>query len=246
MDDSLDSNDVPFSQELLLHSSSSEPSEGRDTTALEVSNTELQSLCNATRVSRAIVYSCDSGGSLCEDIQSRLFADFDDERYVNLPWENFVETEDSVVRAPVSEEELGARAQSQQNGRLSNWDYDSPFSAVEVKVDDVDTLLGDRFVREANKILEYVMEDIKSRDSATQSAVDSITPMQFLETFLTDCLLEKLVCFANRALSHRQIKPTNRSELQGIVILMLCARCTTSHRRRSVILLSTRAFSKWE
>ena len=38
-------------------------------------------------------------GDLCEDMQSRLFMDFDDERHLHTPWERILESTDTDISA---------------------------------------------------------------------------------------------------------------------------------------------------
>ena len=84
-DDSLDSSDVPFSQEILLSPSSLGSTAHSTTDGNELCSGELQSLCTPTAIAYALAESCDAGGVLCEDIESRLFVDFDDERHFHVP-----------------------------------------------------------------------------------------------------------------------------------------------------------------
>ena len=202
-------------------------SEDSTAVASEIPSAEVKSICSATRVSTILSSTCDSGRDLCEGIYSRLFTDFDDERYVNMPWEDVMETDSSALETPISEEEIEARASTHQIRGLEHWDYDSPFSSVKVKIDDVDNSLAMRFVREANSVLNNVIDDIRSRQNPeTHGRSDdvTITPLACFQTFVTDCLLEKLVSFANRVLLYRRRKLTDRMELQGIIILhALCA-----------------------
>lgn len=78
-------------------------------------------------------------------------------------------------------------------------------------------------MKEANIVLDNVLEDISGRDkSPTGSTL--LTPLACMQTFITDCLPEKLVAYANRVLRHRERDGTTMSELRGIVVLhALCA-----------------------
>ena len=75
-----------------------------------------------------------------------------------MPWEDVMETDSSALQTPISEEEIEARASTHQIGGLEHWDYDSPFSSVKVKIDDVDNSLSMRFVRVANSVLDNVVD----------------------------------------------------------------------------------------
>ena len=169
----------------------------------------------------------DPGSALCEDIYSRIFYDFDDERFTRCLWEDVLEEDNRVLHTSVSQDELERRAEAQQQGGLDQWSYDSPFCDVEVRIDDVNDVLEKRFLVEANTVLDNVIAEIGSKFCRNRSCSDNvskITPLTCVQTFISECLLEKLRCFANRVLHHQRKKLTTANELLGLLILhTLCA-----------------------
>lgn len=98
--------------------------------------------------------SAESGPSLCRDIHSRIYYDYDDKRFVGGPWEDVQNAQNNSLRCAVSSGELEERAESQRKGGLENWTYDNPFAEVSVQVDDVNDLLESRFLKDAHIILK--------------------------------------------------------------------------------------------
>lgn len=79
----------------------------------------------------------------------------------------------------------------------------------------------------ANTALDRVISSIRSLAS---DPVDDdrlwklVTPLSCLMTFLSDCLLEKLLYVANRVLHESKRKRTTKNDLLGLVVLqILCA-----------------------
>ena len=127
----------------------------------------------------------------------------------------------------MTKEELEARAQAQQQGGLPQWTYDSPFCDVSVRIDDVKDVLEKRFLLEANTVLDSVTAEIAFKATTSTYRDErgaNITPLSCVQTFISDCLLEKLRCFANRSLHQQGKRLTTGNELFGLVILhTLCA-----------------------
>ena len=78
---------------------------------------------------------------------------------------------------------------------MDTWQYDNPFGEISVKLDDVNETLEKRFVMEANEVLDKVIADVETR---TVNEFDeryeevNLTPLSCVQTFVSDCLLEKL------------------------------------------------------
>ena len=84
-------------------------------------------------------------------------------------------------------------------------------------VDEVDSVLEDRFITEANSVLDNVLDEVNSQENAcphetmdamtvssrnyysTPRQVKPLSRLSVLRTFITDSLLEKLKAVANRA-----------------------------------------------
>ena len=58
----------------------------------------------------------ESGASLCEDLDSRIYYDVDDERFSVGSWGDVQEEDNLSLRATVTPEEIEARAQAQRTG----------------------------------------------------------------------------------------------------------------------------------
>ena len=163
--DSLDSSDFPFSQEhpdALVHetsdtsSSSSLPDD--DITVLDI---ELQSLRQLQTYINNPANCYTAEGALCEDLLSGVFHDYDEELCDQNSYiediENYYDSQQ--IDAEVCEQNLLARAVSQQEGGLDDWLYECPFIGVDIAVDDVDLMLEERFVCETNTILDNVLTE---------------------------------------------------------------------------------------
>ena len=82
-----------------------------------ISSTEVHALFPKLDLSNFVnTNGSDSGNALCEDLHSRMFYDFDDEKHIRGLWEDFSEEQSRELGNPVSKEELEARAQAQQQG----------------------------------------------------------------------------------------------------------------------------------
>ena len=227
--DSLEASDVPYSQEHPVSNSSNSSAEAEPLSDVEleteIHEAEVRAL-QPTSYLEAEMQQTDSGNTLCEDLFSRIYYDFDQERYSREQWED-VDAEAMSLCVPVSAEELEERARAQKSGGLDGWHYDSPFDEVSVKIDNVNLSLEGRFVKEANTALDRVIADISSRKEYREGRDDAatlLTPLSCMQTFVTECLLEKLQYVANRVLHERKKAPTTKKEILGMLILhILCA-----------------------
>ena len=129
----------------------------------DVTNAELHDLCPARYLSSSGRNITDSGSALCEDIYSRLDHDYDEEIFSRGHWEDVDDQERRALDINVTAEGLHARATAQRNGGLENWNYDSRFAEVSVRIDDVKNNLEKGYVSEANTALDRVIADIASR-----------------------------------------------------------------------------------
>ena len=232
-EDSLDQGDIALSQDIVQGGGSSSSVSSADSSEMSETNSvisfsELHALFPPNESSNHFdLSSSESGSALCEDLHSRIFYNFDDELYTRCVWADVLEEQNRVLHTAVSQNELYERTEAQQEGGLLNWSYDSPFCGVTVRIDDVNDVLERRFLVEANSVLNNVIADIASKASRTTQPSHeniTITPLSCVQTFLSDCLLEKLRCFANRALHQQGRKSTTANKLLGLVILhTLCA-----------------------
>ena len=135
---------MPFSQEhqhALLHdtfdtsSSSSLPDDD-----IIVLDNELQSLRPLQTYINNPANCCTAGEAFCEDLFSGVFHHYDEERCDQNSYiediENYYDSQQ--IDAEVCEQNLLARAVSQQEGILDDCLYESPFIGVNVAVDNVD------------------------------------------------------------------------------------------------------------
>ncbi|CDF34053.1 unnamed protein product [Chondrus crispus] len=246
--DSLDGSDIPYSQEqdfAAAGSGSSGDSTSSCTGEVEATVTpaELQQLQPLRSFISNNANINSDAGALCEDLWSGIFHDYDEERCALGALHAPTSTVDAHMSGgDITEDLLEERAVNHQEGGLQDWTYESPFAEVEVIVDEVDSVLEDRFITEANSILDNVLEEVNSRESAcphetmdsmtVSSRNDCSTPRQVkplsrlsvLRTFILDSLLEKLKAVANRALHSRGQKLTTVQELLGLLVLhVLCA-----------------------
>lgn len=243
----MDSSDVLFSQEPIGSSGISRSSEESTAAVSHIAVSELQSLCSAKRVSNMFSSTCDSRGDPYEDIHSRLFADFDDGSYVNMPCTGVLETEFSTLLSPVSDQEHISRAYGLQNGRLPNWDYDSHFPSVEAKIDDFDTTLGLPFDIEANTVPLNVIQDTKSRHNPETCELPvHITPLVCIQTFLTDCLLQNLVSCQIEFYCAVGQMPQIVWSCKEFLFFTLSARRTMSLLRQYLTVLNDKTSCRWE
>ena len=159
--DSLDDSDKPFSQELQLSHSSTSSCEFQAVREVdtEVTETEVRSLHSGSYMTSQ-VQQTDTGATLREDLYSRLYYDFDDERYSREHWEDIETTQARDLFTPVSAEELEERTRAQRGGGLERWNYGSPFADVSVQIDNVNNSLERCFLEEANTSLDQVISDI--------------------------------------------------------------------------------------
>ena len=159
--DSLDASDVAFSKELLLSPHSSSTSSDESVSMFDfdtvVNNEALHELCPARYHTSSANNNTDSGSSLCEDICSRLYHDYDDERFTRRYWYDVDEEERRALSIAVTSEDLEALEGAQRNGALENWTYDSPFEVVSVQMDYINQTLESRFLAEANNALERAL-----------------------------------------------------------------------------------------
>ena len=141
----------------------------------------------------------------------------------------FENSDDNSLRCAVSSAELEARSETQRNDGLEKWTYDSPFAEFSVQVDDVNDLLESRLLKKACNTLERVTDELKSRrNGGTRGQVedeeDDFTSLEFLQSFVSDCLLEKLRYNANRVLHVLRHKATTKENILGPLIMhVLCA-----------------------
>ena len=101
--------------------------------------------------------------------------------------------------------------QSHQEGGLESCTYDSAFRVIKISVDDVDSELERRYIRDANRMLDNCVREVQvSRfqdDSATQGNHRSrVKPsrLELFEVFVPPFLLEKLRSSINRVFSERR------------------------------------------
>ena len=246
--DSLDGSDIPYSKEqdvAAAGSGSSGDSTSSSTGEVEaiVTPSELQQFQPLRSFISNNSNLNSEAGALCEDLWSGMFHDYDEERCALGALQAPASTVDAHMSdGDITEDLLEERAVNHQEGGLQDWTYESPFAEVEVIVDEVDSVLEGRFITEANSILDNVLEDFNSRETAcphetmesmtVSSRKDCSTPRQVkplsrlsvLRTFIPDSLLEKLKAVANRALHSRGQKRTTVQEVLGLLVLhVLCA-----------------------
>ena len=232
-ENSLDQGDIGFSQELPADCAGSSSGSSADISVMsntnsDISISEIHALFPPSDASKSFDRSSsESGSALCEYFHNRIFYNVCDERYTRCVCADVLEEQNRVLQSAVSQNELDERAEAQQENRLPNWSCDSPFCDVTFGIDFVNDVSERRFLVEANSVLDNDIADIASKASRmTQpSQVDiTITPLSSVLTFLSDCLLGKLRCFADRALHQQGKKSTTANELPGLVILhTLCA-----------------------
>ena len=72
----------------------------------------------------------------------------------------------------------------QGNGRLPNWKYDSPLDDVKIRVDDVDSSLAIRYVREANCVLDNTVREVQLICDGSKLVTSSyLPPMDVFDVF---------------------------------------------------------------
>lgn len=228
--DSVDTSDKAFSQNSCLSSFShytSEDSEDFSDGEKIISDQEIRSLRHSQNMTSYCAGGGESGAPLWEDLHSRIFHDFNGERFSAGPWEEVHVEEERCLRSAMSLDDLQAKENAQRHGGLPMWHYESPFAEVTVRVDDVNDTLEHRFLEEAHDVLRKVKADIVGcgdlgDDSAKER--DVVTPLSCLQSFVSDCLLEKLSYGANRVLHQNRQKGTSKEELLGLIIIhVLCA-----------------------
>ena len=197
----MDSSDAPFSQEIMFTQSSNSTTEPVQLSEMEreVCEAEVRSLKPAIYLLSQMQQS-DSGVTLSEDLYSRLYYDFDEERYSREHWEEADRSDARDLCAPVSHKELEERAQSQRSGGLQGWTYDSPFDEVCVRIDDVKQSLERRFIQEANTALDQVVSDISSRAGAFEDEEDENNTTQSVTRLNAYVLLSQNACYRNYAM----------------------------------------------
>ena len=111
------------SEEPFLPGSSSTSSQASSAPSVEleefettVSHQEVRDLGCSSYMATFCATGRESGASLCEDLDSRIYYDFDDESYSDGPWEDVQEEDNLSLRATVTPEEIEARAQAQRTG----------------------------------------------------------------------------------------------------------------------------------
>lgn len=174
--------------------------------------------------------------SVIKDIESRLFCDFDCERYRGDLHGTIIPESNNTSKIP--QEELLARSASHRNGDLPRWKYEHAFEDVEVQNDNTDIFLEAHYITETNKIIDRVMSEYVARlmssdelDSPIHPDTENtlLTPLACVRSFIIESLLEKLKHFANRSSLWNQRKPTTAKELLGIIFFhVLSAFCNES------------------
>lgn len=103
-----------------------------------------------------------------------------------------------------------------------------------MRIDDVNDVLENRFLVQPHIVLDNEIADITSKASRATAAEDSslnIMTLVCLQTFISDCFMEKLRNFANRAIHQQAKKPTTANKLLGLIILhTLCVSYDESPR----------------
>ena len=153
------------------------------------------------------------GGELCEDVWSGIFHDYDEER-CQLGLGDADEVSESLEEHSVegADEILQHKALCQQEEGLENYSYDIPFMEVDFFADGVDIMLEERFITEANTIIDNVLSESNGHGNfgdpealrtdgigEQPQHVSSLTRLSALRTFVPDCLLGKLKAGAKRA-----------------------------------------------
>ena len=110
---------------------------------------------------------------------------------------------------------------------MDTWQYDNPFGEISVRLDYMNETLEKRFVMEANEVLDKVIADVETRtveEFDERNEEVNLTPFSCVQTFVSDCLLEKFRYGANRVLYQQGKAGTTKEELLGLLILhVLCA-----------------------
>ena len=93
-----------------------------------------------------------------------MFYNFDEDR-CEQPGEYLGDREIAECEAEdVNGDELAARAVGPQEGGLAEWEYECPFLGFDVTIDEVDSILEERFIQEGKSILESLLSEL-SRES---------------------------------------------------------------------------------
>jgi B-box zinc finger len=220
---SQDTDDDPFSQEYDVEVSGSEtpsesdssgldcypvPLEGEDSEVDNLSS-ELGDLEPNSLSSQAII-------TAQEDNASRLFNTHEDSDLDSIP--NLDET--SIVDRVDGRHHSDLNLPRTTAEGLPGWRYSSPFANLTVDVDDIDFMLQDRFLVEANTVLENALETCGFERSSSKI----MSPMTVIQTFLPRHLLEQISAQCNLVLSASEKPAVTPEELLGVFILhMLCA-----------------------
>ena len=181
----------------------------------------------------------DANQTVAEDMYSSSF--MEPMEYVEEEVENTSRPSDPYSEAAEEESDvgeiLGTRSISHQEGGLESCTYDSAFGVIKTTVEDVESELERRYIREANRMLDNFVRELQAsrfqEDSATQGNHRSrVKPskLELFEVFLPPFLLEKLRSSINRVLSERRngresrkFSPVSIDELKGVIIQRVLA-----------------------